>query len=314
MATSTPPTTTTLRTAIDTYGHTAPLKDGAVVPRGIEFSFVEIQPIIAAFRRMVRQLEFDLCEMAITTYMTAITYGKPLVALPVFPHRLFNHGALSFNVKSGIRSPKDLEGRRVGVRAYTVTQGVWTRGLLLDEYDVDPDRVRWVLVDEEHVAEFKHPPNVEKRVGAKMGDLLLGGEIDAAIGVGVVDSSDVQPLIPNAEQAEAEWGGRMGFAPINHLLVVQAPRLAAEPWIAQSLYEAFVMAKTESLARIARDGPSSASDRHVQRLSTATGQADPLPYGVEANRPALEMIIDYAFTQHIVARRFSPDELFVPIA
>jgi 4,5-dihydroxyphthalate decarboxylase len=304
---------TTLRTAIDTYGHTAPLKDGAVVPSGIDFEFVEVRPIIAAFRRMVRQMEFDLCEMAITTYMTAITYGKPLVALPVFLHRLFNHGALSYNVKSGIQSPSDLAGRRVGVRAYTVTQGVWTRGLLRDDYGVEPDGVTWVIVDEEHVAEFNYPPNVERRVGDKLGDLLVAGEIDAAIGAGAVDSPDVQPLLPNAAEAEAEWGRRMGFAPINHLLVVQTPRFEAEPWIAQSLYDAFSRAKAESLARIAREGGSTPSDQHIQRLAAITGLADPIPYGIEPNRKALETIIDYAYTQHILDKRFSPVELFAPI-
>jgi 4,5-dihydroxyphthalate decarboxylase len=303
----------TLKTALDTYGHTASLKDGSVLPHGVTFDLVEVQPIIAAFRRMVRTLEFDMCEMAITTYMTARAYNKPFTALPVFVHRMFNHSALVVNAASGIQKPQELSGKRVGVRAYTVTQGVWTRGLLGSDYGVAPDAVTWVLVDEEHVQEFREPPNVvlaEK--GATLKDLLLSGEIDAAIGVPAGDPPEIRPLIANAAETEAEWSRRVGFTPINHLIVVKDALLAAEPWLAQALFEAFNTAKARSLKRIETEGPSSPSDKHIQRLATISG-GDPLPYGIDANRKALDTIITYAYEQHILPARVAAEELFVRV-
>src|SRR5215510_5040913 len=143
MATAT--RTTVLKTAIATYPHTQGLKDGTVTAPGIQFEHLEITPIIAAFRRMCRALEFDVSEMAITTYLTARAYHKPFTALPVFVVRQFHHAPIVYNVQSGVTSPKDLEGKKVGVRAYTVTTGVWARGILATEYDVDLSKVTWVL-------------------------------------------------------------------------------------------------------------------------------------------------------------------------
>jgi 4,5-dihydroxyphthalate decarboxylase len=301
-----------LTTAIDTYGHTAGLKDGSIQAAGIEFNFVEVEPIIAAFRRMVRGLEFDVSEMAITTYMTARAYDKPLIALPIFVHRLFNHSALSINTRSGISAPRDLEGRRVGVRAYTVTQGVWSRGLLSSEYGLDLDKVTWVLVDEEHVQEFRYPPNVTTVKGATLNELLVRGDIDAAIGAGSNESPDIQSLIPGAVAAEEEWGRRVGFSPINHLVVLKRSLLDANPWLAQAMFDAFSTAKARSFARIEKDGPTTPSDRHVLRLKAIVG-GDPLPYGIASNRAALHTIIDYAYQQHVLPRRYSPEELFAPV-
>jgi len=146
-----------LKTAIATYPHTAALKDGSVKPSGIDLEFVEVSPIIGAFRRMVRTLEFDVCEMAITTYLCARANGKEFTAIPVFPVRAWHHGATSYNTKSGVEKPSDLTGKRVGVRAYTVTTGVWARGILASEYGVDWDKTTLVIADEEHVAEYKAP-------------------------------------------------------------------------------------------------------------------------------------------------------------
>lgn len=302
--------TLTLKTAIDTYGHTAPLKDGSIAPTGIAFAHEEVQPIIAAFRRMVRGLEFDVCEMAITTYITARAYNKPITALPIPVLRMLNHSAMAYNVKSGITKPKDVEGKRMGVRAYTVTQGVWCRGLLASEYGVDPDKVTWVLVDEEHVQEFQYPPNVVRaEAGKTLAGLLAAGEIDACIGAGAVDSPDVKPLIPDARDAEVAWSRRVGYTPINHLIVVKNDLLAAEPWIAPALFEAFKAAKERSLARIKAQGPSSPSDQQVLRNMEIVG-GDPLPYGVEPNRTTIEAVIAHAHQQHILPRRYAPEELF----
>src|SRR5262245_63685583 len=146
---------TRLKTAIATYPHTRGLKDGRVTLPGLELEHVEVSPIVGACRRMGPGLEFDMCEMAITTYLTAKAYGKPFTALPVFVMRQFHHAPMVFNVKAGVVSPKDLEGKKVGVRAYTVTTGVWARGILATEYGVDLDRITWVVNDEEHVREYQ---------------------------------------------------------------------------------------------------------------------------------------------------------------
>src|SRR5947207_5673356 len=146
------------KTALVSYPHTQPLKDGTVVPRSFSFDFEDVPVIIKAFRRMVRGLEFDISEMAITTYLTAKAHGKRFTAVPVFPMRAFHHGAIVYNVKSDIRTPKDLEGRKVGVnRGYTVTTGLWARSILQHQYGVDLKKNTWVPSGDEHVAEY-HPP------------------------------------------------------------------------------------------------------------------------------------------------------------
>src|SRR5436189_3705137 len=191
-----------LKTVTRTQGNNRALKDGVVKPVACEFAFEEVDPIIAAFRRMVRGNEFDICEMAITTYICAKAHGKPMTAVPVFLVRAFHHGAILVNTKAGIRTPKDLEGRKVGVnRGYTVTTGVWARSVLQDEHGVDLSKITWVLSGDEHVAEYKPPANVVPiEPGQKMPDMLASGELVAAIGVEAT-SPDVQPLIPNALEA-----------------------------------------------------------------------------------------------------------------
>src|SRR4029453_14994102 len=149
-----------LKTALVTYGHTQPLKDGTVKPRTFEFDFEDVPVIIKAFRRMVRGLEFCIFEMGMTTYLCAKAHGKAFTALPVFPMRAFHHGAILVNTNAGIRSPKDLEGKRVGVnRGYTVTTGLWARSVLQHEHGVDLGKITWVLTGDEHVAEYRPPSN-----------------------------------------------------------------------------------------------------------------------------------------------------------
>src|SRR5438046_577955 len=171
-----------LKTVTRTQGNNRALKDGAVKPCTFAFDFVEVDPLIAAFRRMVRGNEFDVCEMAITTYICARAHGKRMTAVPIFLVRAFHHGAILVNTKAGIKTPKDLEGKRVGVnRGYTVTTGVWVRGILQQEYGVDLSKVTWVLSGDEHVAEYVPPSNVVPiETGKKMADMLASGELVAA--------------------------------------------------------------------------------------------------------------------------------------
>jgi 4,5-dihydroxyphthalate decarboxylase len=312
MATATQ--TTVLKTAIATYPHTKGLKDGTVTAPGIEFEHVEITPIIAAFRRMCRRLEFDVAEMAITTYLTAKAYNKPFTALPVFVVRQFHHSPIVYNVKSGVVSPKDLEGKKVGVRAYTVTTGVWARGILATEYGVDLSRVTWVLADEEHVEEYHkdYPPNVVYQAGANLGAMVASGALDAAIGVGRVDSPDVKPLIPNAREAEAAWYRKTGLYPINHTVVVKDSLLQADPTLAPRLFEAFKEAKSMFLRQLDTGGIGgelSGEDQALAQRRSLVGD-DPLPYGMARNRKAIETVIQFAQDQKILPRKVSPEEMF----
>ena len=290
-----------LKTALATRGHTQALKDGTVRPRMCDLEFEEVPAIIQAFRRMVRGLEFDVAELAITTYICARAHGKPFTAIPVFPMRAFHHGAILYHTGSGIRTPKDLEGRRVGVnRGYTVTTGVWARSILQHEYGVDLDSITWVLTGDEHVAEWRPPVNVVAiEPGKKMEDLLMSGEISAAIGV-LVDSPDVKPLIPHAAAAGLDALRSRGFYPINHTVVVKNDLLEAYPGLARDLFEAFSEAKRLSMDRV--DDP--------MLLTVKAIIGDPLPYGVEPNRKMLEAIVQHAGEQGIIRQPVSVDELF----
>src|SRR3954471_15766331 len=169
-----------LNIAIADYGHTQAVKSGAAPITGVEPNFIEVKPIIGAFRRMVRDLEFDVCEMAPTTYMIARALGAPFIALPVFIMRRFHHGGFVVRPDSGIKAPKDLEGKKVGVRAYSVTTGVWTRGIFVNEYGLDSSKVTWVVDDEEHVITLKLPPNVvHAPAGKSLADMMESGELQA---------------------------------------------------------------------------------------------------------------------------------------
>jgi 4,5-dihydroxyphthalate decarboxylase len=294
-----------LKTVTRTQAANAALKDGTVAPEGFAFDFEEVDPLIRAFRRMVRERPYDVCELAFTTYLCAREHGKRLTALPVFLVRGFHHGAILCNTRV-VREPKDLEGKRVGVnRGYTVTTGVWARGILAEEHGVDLDRVTWVLSGDEHVAEYRPPANVVPvEPGEDVGELLAAGELAAAVGV-EVDHPDVAPLIPDAREAGFRALRERGHYPINHLVVVRDELLAAHPDLAPSVFDAFARAK-DLYVRAGRLEPVHA------RVAEITG-GDPLPYGVEPNRPTIERLVDHALAQGILTRRPAVDELFAPV-
>lgn len=298
-----------LKTAIATYPHTQGLKDGTVEVPGVQFEFVEISPIIGAFRRMCRALEFDLCEMAITTYLAAKAYDKPFTALPVFVVRHFHHAPIVYNTQSGVKEPRDLEGKKVGVRAYTVTTGVWARGILATEYGVDLDKITWVVVDEEHVQEYRKPGNVEERPKGNLAEMLIAGELAAAIGVGKVDSPDIKPLIADAAAAEAAWYRKTGIYPINHTVVVKDALLRSDPSLAPRLFAGFEAAKAQFLKKLDEGGELPADAAALAKRRSIVGD-DPLPNGVARNRKALEAIVRFAHEQKILPRVIEPEEMF----
>ena len=301
-----------LKTVTRTQGNNKALKDGTVKPQGFTFDFVEVDPLIDAFRRMVRGLEFDVSEMALTTYITAREHGKKMTALPIFLVRAFHHGAIVHNVNSGVKSPRDLEGKRVGVnRGYTVTTGVWARSVLQHEHGVDLKKITWVLSGDEHVAEFRPPSNVvPMEKGRKMADMVASGELPAAINV-ETDSPDVKPLIANAKEAGFAALKARAHYPINHTVVVRDELLEANPDLAPRIFEAFAESKrlyVEKLRAGRIDKPTTADEMH-RRVMEITG-GDPLPYGIAPNRGPLEELISSAVEQGILSRAPAIEELF----
>jgi 4,5-dihydroxyphthalate decarboxylase len=298
--------TQTLSTAIGNYGHTSALKSGDISPRGATLEMVEVTPIINAFRRMCRQLEFDVSEMAITTYLCAKANNLPFTAIPVFLVRAFHNGAVQIN-SDVVSNPKDLEGKKVGVRAWTVTTGVWAKDILQNEYGVDLEKVNWVVVDEEHVTQYKTPSNVTMQQGANLGEMLASGELAAAIGIAPVENPKVKNLVDDPRAAQQEWYKKTGVFPINHTLVIKDELVAANPGLAKDVYDAFKAARDQYVAKLADS--SDEADAAMKRTAGMVG--DPLPYGIDANRKAMEAIIAAATSQHILTQPTKVEDVFV---
>lgn len=283
-----------LSTVTRTQVANAALKDGRVRPEGVELDFVEVDPLIRAFRQMVRERAYDVTEMAFTTYLCAREHGKRFTALPIFLVRGFHHGAV---VAREPADPRSLEGKRVGVnRGYTVTTGVWARGVLADEHGVDLDSIEWVLSGDEHVAEYEPPPNVVSAGGRDLKELLEQGELAAAIGV-----DGYQPLLEDAQEAGFRALRERGHYPINHLVVVRDELLEHAP----AIHDAFLRAK-DAYVRGGELEPMHA------RVAEIVG-GDPLPYGVEENRAAIDELIEHALRQRILRERPDVDSLFAPV-
>ncbi len=313
-----------LKIAVAEYPHTAAVRNGSIPIEGVEAEIITVEPQIAAFRRMVRQVEFDVCELAPTTYIIARAHGAPFVALPIFVLRRFHHAGLLVHPDAGIRKPKDLEGRKVGVRAYSVTTGVWTRAVLIDEYGLDSFKVTWVVDDEEHVTQLKLPANVvHAPAGRSLAEMMADGDLAAGFhgnaGVGRSGSptggwktveAHYPDLFPNAAELEADWYARTGIYPMHGTIVVKDSILAGHPWVARSLVEAFSQAKNEWLARLEAGSANSASDKKYAALRKIVG-SDPLPYGIDANIKTIEALEQAAFKQKLTPARIPLDRLFI---
>jgi 4,5-dihydroxyphthalate decarboxylase len=302
-----------LTIALGNYGITKPIKEAGADLGRLKLDFVAVDQIVPMMRRMCRGLEFDICEMAFTTYLCARAAGLPFTAIPVFVTRNFHHWAVFVNTKSGVKVPKDLEGRKIGVnRGYTVTTGLWARGVLQSEYGVDLNRITWIPTDDEHVLGFKQPANVDYRFrGAKMLDLLMSGEIDAAIGEVAVDAPEIKPLLPDARNEAFGYFRRTGIYPINHGVVVKDSLLKEAPWIADELCRAFEKAKVEYRKNLDLGDAATSWDRAAKVNAEVVG--DPYPFGIEPNRKALEAMTQFAVDQKMVPRRYSVEELFAPL-
>lgn len=300
-----------LKTVTRTQGNNSALKDGTVKPEGFELEFEEVPVLVHAFRRMVRELEFDVCEMALTTYLCAKEHGVKFTGIPVFLVRDFHHGAILQNVNHPISDPRELEGKRVGVnRGYTVTTGVWARSVLQEEYGVDLDKVTWVLSGDEHVEAYKPPSNVKPiEAGEDIQQMLLDGELAAAINI-KTDHPDIQSVIPNPIEAGIAAFQRNGHYPINHLVVIRDEILERYPEVAVSVFNAFAESKRLYMERLINgqiEQPTGV-DRLYLRLHEMG--ADPLPYGLEPNMPMLEYLFRTASDQHILREPVDLDRVF----
>lgn len=310
-----------LKIAIADHPHTIAIKNGSIPIEGVEAEFVTVKPQIGAFRRMVRDVEFDVCELAPTTYIIARAYGAPFVALPIFVVRRFHHGGLLVRPDANINHPKDLEGKKVGVRAYSVTTGVWNRQVLIDEFGLDASKVTWVVDDEEHVTQLKLPANViHAAADTSLADMMAKGELvaglEGAAGIGRTGAptggwqeveADYPDLLHNAAEIEKEYYARTGVYPMHGTIVVKDAVLAEHPWIAQSLYKAFDQAKQEWLAKL---DSGELTDKKYQALQEIVGH-DPLPYGIAENLKTIETLEATAFKQGLTPRRMALHELFV---
>ncbi|CAG9205824.1 4,5-dihydroxyphthalate decarboxylase [Paraburkholderia sabiae] len=313
-----------LKLAIAEHPHTAAIRDGSIPIEGVDAEFITVHPQIGAFRRMVRDVEFDVCELAPTTYIIARAYGAPFVALPIFVVRRFHHSGLLVRPDANIKTPKDLEGKKVGVRAYSVTTGAWTRQVLMDEFGLDASKVTWVVDDEEHVTQLKLPPNViHAPAGSSLAEMMEKGELVAGMhgnaGIGRTGAptggwkeveADYPDLFPNAAELEAEYYARTGVYPMHGTIVVKDSVLAEHPWVAKSIYDAFDKAKKDWLAKLDAGELTDKKNQKYRDLQKIVGH-DPLPYGIEENRKTIEALEATAFRQGLTPRRMSMSELFV---
>jgi 4,5-dihydroxyphthalate decarboxylase len=276
---------------------------------------------------MVRDLEFDVCEMAPTTYMIARALGAPFIALPIFLMRRFHHGGFVVRPDSGIKQPKDLEGKKVGVRAYSVTTGVWTRGIFVNEYGLDSSKVTWVVDDEEHVTSLKLPSNVVHAPdGKSLASMMASGELQAGFsgpaGIGragpptgaweqraQASSVNYPELIANAPEVEAQWFRRTGIYPIHGLVVVKTAVLAQHPFVAKSLFDALLKAKDAYVARLKAGEGNGPDDLKYRSLTEVVG--DPLPYGLKENMPSIEAMLTYGLQQGLIPKRMPMADVFV---
>jgi 4,5-dihydroxyphthalate decarboxylase len=317
------------RSTFTPYAHTRALAEGAVTLPDGPLDFVRNDPIIGAYRQMVRELGYDIAELAPTTYLMARAAGVPVVGIPVFTKRQFHHGAIRCHPDSGLRVPADLVGRKVGVRAYSVTTGVWVRGLLSDDFGVDPDRIQWVTDDEEHVASYVPPSNVSAAPdGRSLVDLLATGDIDAAFtgnaGIGrtgkpregwrsgngpaPATSPAEQPysLFGAAEPLERDWYRRTGIYPIHAVITLREDLVRERPDLPTQLYAAFCEAK--KLASADRDELV----RELAGGAAIPPDEDLIPYGIEPNLASLDALMRYATEQHLLDAPLPLDDVFAP--
>ncbi len=268
---------------------TAAIKRGDIKSDLVDLDIVQVTPVHTAFKPMARELCYDICEMAIVTYLMAVDRGIPITLIPAVMLGRPQQPLFIQNKAFGSFGPKDLPGKRVAVRAYSQTTGAWIRGMLGEEYGVSFKDINWVTFEGAHVPDFDEPSWVSRAPeGRPLLDMLKAGEVDAAITEKTNDPNLV-PVIDNADAVAEQWAEAHGFSPVNHLVVIRTELVKHHPWLAAEIYRMLKASKDAAPAPAGRD---------------------PMPFGVEANRKAFDLIARYAFEQGIVSKLYTTDELF----
>jgi len=280
-----------LKTLLGDYPTTHALRAGELKSQKVAFDFADVPQVASAFKRTVRNLEFDVSELAIVTYLMAKSHGKPYVLLPAVVLGRFQHPFLVYNSARGELRPQDLNGKRVGIRSYSVTTTMWLRGILVNDYGINLDSVKWVTFEEAHVAEFKDPPNIVRApAGKDILNMLLEGEVDAAVlGSTTLPDPRLKRLIPDPEKAAKEWHAKNGTIQINHMVTVKNTLSKSNPDTVREIF------------RLLKESKS--------RAPASTG-LDMTPIGLEKMRRDLDLAIDYVYKQNLIPKRYKVDELF----
>jgi 4,5-dihydroxyphthalate decarboxylase len=276
-----------LKAVLGSHPHVQAVKSGALRSDLFDLDFIEYTPTNTAFKPMVREQAFDVCEMAIVTYLMAKAHGKPLVLLPATMMGRFQHSYALYNPARGTLGPSDLEGKRVGIRSFTTTTGAWIRGILANDYGVNLDRIKWVTFEDPHVAEYVDSTERAPK-DKKVLQMLIDGELDAVLGETSNDPK-LKSLFPDPAAEAAKWYASRGVVPVNHLVVVTEQLANSRPDVVAGVYDLLKQNKEQA-------GPATIPDL--------------VPFGIEANRKPLELIVDYAFQQALIPRRYAVDELF----
>jgi 4,5-dihydroxyphthalate decarboxylase len=310
------------------YDRTDALRTGEIVPEGIDLNFLAIEGPREIFDRMGGNQEFDVAEFSSSEFISRLARGNcPFVALPVFPARVFRHGYIYVNRNAGIRSPRDLNGKRIGVPLYTMTAAVWIRGHLAHQYGVDTASITWVEAatsepgrhGDPSAPPLLRPARIEHDSrNRSLSELLANGEIDAIAGSQRPrPHPDIVPLFEDAKSVERAFYQETRIFPIMHLVVIRRDVYERDKWIANSLFKAFVAAKDRAVARMHKTGahPYMLPWVHddIAEIDRVFG-GDPFPYGIDANRPTLEALMQYMVEQHFIPKAMPLDAVFVPIA
>jgi 4,5-dihydroxyphthalate decarboxylase len=311
------------------YDRMQPLYTGEVQPDGIELNFIPIEEPRPIFDRMSGGREFDVAEYSSSEFIQRYAAKQcSFVAIPVFPSRAFRHGFIAIHKKAGINKPKDLEGKRVGVPLYTMTAAIFIRGVLQHEYGVDFHKIHWMQGAVNHPGSHGQPtvlpllkpmPIEIDPSGRSLSDLLEARVIDATLGTSLPEAirtnPDIARLFPNYVELEKEHYKRTGIYPIMHLVAIKKEIYERYPFVATSLYNAFVEAKKIALKHMfnlrALRYMTPFLMRDIDEIHEVFN-GDPWPYGVEKNRKTLEALITYLADQHLIAAPMTVDELFVP--
>ncbi len=310
------------------YDRTRPLQDGRVQVEGVDLTYLPLR-VEETFWRMLRYQDFDAAELSMNSYLMARDKGSPrLIALPIFPSRAFRHSCVYINTESGIREPKDLAGKRVGIPEYQITMAVWVRGILQHEYGVKPEQMKWFTGGEEHSGredklDSDLPRNINIRAIARdqtLSSMLEQGEIDAVISAHMPSpfvrrSPKVRRLIPDFREVEMDYFRRTKIFPVMHTVALREEFYERYPWVAQSLCKAFAEAK-----RICQESMYEFSAlKYMLAWSIAEMEEErdlfgdnPWPYGLEANRHVLETLVQYSHEQGLIKKRMNIEGLFAP--